>query len=258
MLQPLVLDVDSPGNNKSGPSFIGVGTPKAGTSWWFELLMQHPDIQANQFGVKETCYFCHSWPEIEDERFVQNYKNGFVRTHSHTQIGEWSTLYFCHPFALERLVKTFPNAKYLVTFRSPVTTFYSWLNQLLRNRAKLMIQDSQEARFMYLNYDAIPSLYSQICQFPARLQWLKKSVGEKLLCLQYEQNVSSVQSQFSKCLSHLEVKPFTVKNAETLVNKADENLLKDVVIPKETVKALQKVGKELLEMCPDFNTSLWD
>ena len=60
---------------KSGkPDFIGLGTPKAGTSWWYQLLVEHPKIKDNDFRVKETCYFCHPWDNDENNAALAHYE----------------------------------------------------------------------------------------------------------------------------------------------------------------------------------------
>src|SRR4051794_6291809 len=38
------------------PDFVGVGTARSGTTWWFRLLTQHPEV-ARAAGVKEVHYF---------------------------------------------------------------------------------------------------------------------------------------------------------------------------------------------------------
>jgi len=37
------------------PDFVGVGVPKAGTSWWFSLILAHPDVHGPL--RKELLYF---------------------------------------------------------------------------------------------------------------------------------------------------------------------------------------------------------
>ncbi|RDV25060.1 hypothetical protein DXV75_10545 [Alteromonas aestuariivivens] len=256
MLSPIWAS-DEVHDSECAPSFIGLGTPKTGTSWWFELLLQHPLIESNQFNVKETCYFCHAWSENQNDQFLNGYRKGFKKAEANIISGEWSTLYFSHPYALERVVEAFPDIKFFLTFRSPLPMFYSWLNQLMRNRARSMLKESEEARFMYLNYDAVPSLFSQISIFPQRLHWLKKKVGDNLLCLQYEKNVIDTQGQIDRCMVHLGLPSFEVKSAEVRVNKADENLVQDLKIPAVTKDALKETGEELLKLCPDFDEALW-
>lgn len=254
MLKPLELKANAEGMQ---PHFIGLGTPKAGTSWWYHLLTMHPQIDDNNFGVKESCYYCHNCSEEKAEEFKQQYEKGFLTKKIGTVTGEWSTLYFSHPFALKRLIENFPEARYLLLFRDPIDTLHSWLNQLMRNRATKMLQHDEASRFMYLNYDAIPSLFAQIMRYPVLLQELQKIRGLKLLCLQYEQNATNVQHQYNKTTDFLGLQRFEIINADIQINTAQKNLVSDLTLPKEMINDLKACARSLLEMCLDFDPSLW-
>ncbi|MDO6476478.1 sulfotransferase [Alteromonas sp. 1_MG-2023] len=254
MLKPLMVGECAEG---APPYFIGLGTPKAGTSWWYHLLMMHPQIKDNNFGVKETCYYCHNWPEENAEELKQQYQRGFTSEDSGTVTGEWSTLYLSHPFALKRLIEDFPEARYLLLFRDPIDTLNSWLNQLMRNRAKKMLKDDDASRFMYLNYDAIPSLFAQIMRYPTLLHELQNVAGLKLLCLQYEQNAADIQTQYDKTTDFLGLQRFELNNADVQINTADSNLVAGLVLPEVVKNDLKACARELLKMCPDFEPSLW-
>ena len=42
------------GEGTGSPDFIGVGTQRSGTTWWFMSLLEHPGIRAPRSGNKET------------------------------------------------------------------------------------------------------------------------------------------------------------------------------------------------------------
>ena len=37
------------------PDFVGIGVPKCGTTWWFDLILRHPDIYVHN--DKELSFF---------------------------------------------------------------------------------------------------------------------------------------------------------------------------------------------------------
>lgn len=254
MLTPLKLDSNEV-EQVFSPSFIGVGTPKAGTSWWFELMVQHPKIEINRFNVKETCFFCHGLQQ--NDVSLNHYVQGFRPTAEDMLVGEWSTLYFSHPFALHRVMQHFPETKILVSFRDPVTTLYSWLNQLMRNRAKKMLSNDDESRYMYLNYDAFPSLFNQILRYPEILKNLQNVYKDNLLCLQYEKNVLDTQRQLDMTMRFLGQEPFYVADRNKKVNESNINLIDDLNIPISVRADLIRCGKQILSLCPEFDGSLW-
>ncbi|MEG3767492.1 sulfotransferase [Alteromonas sp. 14N.309.X.WAT.G.H12] len=253
MLRPLDLSA----KQGASPSFIGLGTPKAGTSWWYNLLLQHPQIAENNFGVKETCFYSHAWPDEETDEFLERYRKGFYSADSSILKGEWSPLYFSHPFALKRITNHFPDTRFLIIFRNPIDAFYSWINQLLRKRASRMIRQDEESKFMYLNYDAIPSIFSQIVRYPAILAELKEEYGSNILCLQYEENARNTQAQYNKTTDFLGIARHKLCDANIRVNAAKTNLVSEMKFPSVAITELKHSAEHLLTLCPDFDANLW-
>jgi hypothetical protein len=49
--------------------FSESGTPKSGTSWWYELLLNRPDVVGNRLGQKELAYFYHfTFRQLTDDQ----------------------------------------------------------------------------------------------------------------------------------------------------------------------------------------------
>ena len=46
-----------PGNETGPPDFVGIGVQKAGTTWWYELMLTHPGIFAPAGIHKERHFF---------------------------------------------------------------------------------------------------------------------------------------------------------------------------------------------------------
>mgnify|MGYP005819312685 FL=1 len=243
---------------KSGkPDFIGLGTPKAGTSWWYQLLVEHPKIKDNDFRVIETCYFCHPWDNDENNAALAHYETGFGSA-TDALVGEWSTLYFSHPFALERVIESYPNAKKLVAFREPVSCLKSWVSQIMRNRASKMLHDDEESRQMYWLYDLLPSLYTQIMNYPDKLRWLMEKEGDNLLVLQYEANQTATQRQLDKTLTFLEQDSFEPPSLSKRINAAGNNDFSELTLPAHVERDLRRCGRALLSLCNDFDPALWE
>lgn len=256
MLSP--LNLSAAGQSGHAPNFIGLGTPKAGTSWWYTLMLQHPQVTDNDFGVKETCFFCHPWQPAEQKRLLQHYEAGFQNTKGVIK-GEWSTLYFSHPFALPRLLDSYPDARYLLIFREPVACLVSWINQVLRNRARHMLAEHTDARRMYLLYDLIPGLSQTILSYPARLAALQQQCRDNLLVLQYEQNVAAPHQNLQRTFSFLGIDAsFVPDRIDQPVNKSEPSQqLPELELPTCLLEQLQESGRALLEQNPEFEARLW-
>ncbi len=103
------------------PDFLIIGAQKCGTTFLYQLLVQHPHVKPAF--VKEVHYF------------DLNFKRGhnWYRSHFPLQInnsrkyitGESSPYYLFHPHAARRASAVVPDAKLIVLLRNPVDRAYS-------------------------------------------------------------------------------------------------------------------------------------
>lgn len=109
---------DSPGLTL--PNFIGIGAPKAGTTWLTKCLSEHPDVYMAP--IKETEFFkfdnCLSR--------LDEYARHFIRANRERAIGEFTVRYLSMDKVPERIAAAIPNAKILVSLRNPVEQVESW------------------------------------------------------------------------------------------------------------------------------------
>ena len=102
------------------PNFIGIGAPKAATTWIYECLKEHPDVYVTP--IKETNFFAYYDPI--DNRMDQ-YEDHFRSYTSQRAVGEISTVYFSSELAPERIRKHIPDVKLLLSLRNPIDQIYS-------------------------------------------------------------------------------------------------------------------------------------
>jgi len=103
------------------PDFLIIGAQKCGTTFLYQLLVQHPRVKPAF--LKEVHYF--------DLNFRKG--NKWYRSHFPVQIrnsrtyitGEASPYYLFHPHAAKRASMVVPDAKLIVLLRSPVDRAYS-------------------------------------------------------------------------------------------------------------------------------------
>ncbi|WP_423792415.1 sulfotransferase family protein [Methanocaldococcus indicus] len=108
-------------------NFIGIGTPKSGTTWLAKCLSEHPEIYLPE---KKEIHFFNKYYYCEKFEFEENYKKGIEwylsNFNSEKPIkGEFSPSYFADPLAYKRIKKHFPNIKLIVIFRNPIERLYS-------------------------------------------------------------------------------------------------------------------------------------
>jgi len=114
-----------PGGTRTGPpDFIGVGTQRSGTTWWFMTLLEHPAIRAPRHGNKELHYLTRYAGRKMTDTDVERYHDKFPRAPGEL-VGEWTPRYM-HDFWTPRLIRrAAPDAKLLVLFRDPIERFRS-------------------------------------------------------------------------------------------------------------------------------------
>lgn len=104
----------------TGPSWLGIGAQRSGTTWFTDLLTQHPQAGLGTNGKKEQ-HLLHKVADgvLPAADYLALFPEDGVRR------GEWTPQYLRHastPAAAARLV---PSAPVLVLLRDPVERFRS-------------------------------------------------------------------------------------------------------------------------------------
>lgn len=113
------------------PNFMIIGFVKCGTTSLYEYLLQHPNIYSPV--GKEIDYFDRlyskgvNWYKVN---FPLKFRKFFVKKFA---TGEATPRYIEHPYALDRIKKTIPNAKFIILLRNPIDRAFSQYNQNLNN-----------------------------------------------------------------------------------------------------------------------------
>lgn len=111
-----------PGWRTGPPDYVGVGVQKAGTTWWNQLIADHPAVDAAV--RKELHYFQHGWDQPFGLAEIDAYHRYFPRADGHLA-GEWTPRYLMDPWTPTRLHQAAPDARLLVLLRDPVERFVS-------------------------------------------------------------------------------------------------------------------------------------
>lgn len=118
--------------------FACVGAVKAGTTWLYECLKEHPQLSLSH--IKELNYFCtkHLWPGSNINNMYDNtwLKNQFHKNKSTKYYGEVSPSYLADPSNPSLLHFHNPKIKIIFMFRNPYEAFQSLYGELSK-RVKL-------------------------------------------------------------------------------------------------------------------------
>jgi hypothetical protein len=133
------------------PDFVGVGVPKAGTSWWFSLILAHPDVHGPV--RKELLYFNrHFFEQFRDhdpaESDLTSYHDWFPRP-SGALTGEWTPSYLFSYRLPPILRRAAPKAKVLILLRDPVERYQSDISRSMPSRRLRNVRYRGLARGFY-------------------------------------------------------------------------------------------------------------
>lgn len=101
------------------PDFIGLGAQKAGTSWLYACLYEHPELC---LPFKEIHYFSR---EHHYAKGIEWYERHFESCSQGLLKGEFSTSYLYSPDTARRIYEYHPTVKMIVCLRDPVSRAFS-------------------------------------------------------------------------------------------------------------------------------------
>lgn len=171
VVAPALPPAAPPGWRTGPPDFVGVGTMRSGTSWWWSLLAEHPGVAHVAGRPKEVHFFDRYGSVAEPDG--ESYYRYFPRPPG-AIAGEWTPRYLYDYWTPPMLRRLAPQAKLLILLRDPVERY---LSGLAHNHAH-----GFPVSQMLLHHQLGRSLYGQqirtlLAHFPT----------EQILVLQYEQ-----------------------------------------------------------------------
>lgn len=109
------------------PNFIGIGAEKAGTSWVFACLYEHPEIC---IPIKEINFFADDKLWKKGQSWYEN----IFRSRCSDELvrGEFSTEYLSCPYSPSRINLLYPKVIILVCLRNPIErAFSNYRNEIM-------------------------------------------------------------------------------------------------------------------------------
>ncbi len=128
---PPTLDPDPPppcpdGQHIGPPDYVGIGAPRAGSTWVGKLLASHPDVQRQPWG-KELHYFDRFYDTGFSDEDVRRYHAYFPRPLG-TVTGDFTPGYMYQPWSRPLIQRAAPEALLIAVLRDPVDQWRSSIN----------------------------------------------------------------------------------------------------------------------------------
>ena len=195
---------------------ICVGAKKAGTSWLYKCLEEHPEI--NPAWCKETNFFLEDTACEKFIDFFHSPKEGNLYF-------EASPNYFTCELARKNIQACIPRAKIIIILRHPLNRTQSHINHLLNT--KRIPKGYDIAKLCFDKYEVIDhSNYTKHVS-----EWINVFGSNQVLLLDYARIASAPQSVIDEVCDFLSISRFTPRFLETKYNtsKARSNRLYNLI-----------------------------
>lgn len=185
-------------------SFLGIGAQKAGTTWLYEQLRQHPQLA---FPLGKEAHF---WNRAHDASQVADYLQRLAATEA--PAGEITPAYGMLPLATIREIHAHaPQLRLIYIMRNPLHRAWSAALMALE-RAEMRIEEASDQWFI----DHFHSAGSrQRGDYATCLRnWRAVFPDEQLLVLRFEEIAAAPEALLKRCFEHLGVAPQTVEELQ--------------------------------------------
>jgi hypothetical protein len=245
----IVMPIPPPavrGNEEIGaPDFVGVGTMRSGTTWWYGLLAAHPAVAEPEQRRKGVHFFDHFQRVVPFDPI--SYHRYFPRRPSMV-CGEWTPRYMYDYWTPPMLRKAAPNAKLLVLLRDPITRFLSGLSHH-RSRGYQITQALLHQQYERSLYGA--QIHTLLAHYPT----------EQVLVLQYERCAADPIGQVRRTLEFIGVDPADWRGESVIHNRVNQTYTAmpelDPATYEVLVTALRADLSGLFALLPDLDPDLW-
>ena len=243
-----------PGWMTGPPDFVGVGSKKAGTGWWYSLIIAHPGVHQRTPavpdlkppGVKELHFFQERWAGASGGDLAPQYHRYFPRPTAKL-VGEWTPRYMVDFWTPPQLRLAAPDARILVMVRDPVDRYRSGVSHFLArhdhiDHPRVLVDEVEHGRYG-------TSLARLRRHFPS----------EQILVLQFEQCLLRPQIELERTYRFLGLADhgFVPARISEAVNAAQgQRIALDDGLRAELVAEYEADVLRLAELWP-IDLSLW-
>jgi len=186
--------------------FLGIGAQKAGTTWLYHMLRQHPDIE---FPAGKELHF---WNQPHGESEVYNYLQQFQ--HPSLIQGEITPAYAFLPIStIREIYKSVDNLKLIYLIRNPIDR--AWSSALMAlQRAEMTFEEASDQWFID-HFRSKGSLARGDYEGTIK-SWSRIFGQEALLIIRYDHIVDRPVNVLQSCFRHLDVNILTDQQLQGL------------------------------------------
>ncbi len=235
----------APGMVTGPPSFVGIGAQKAGTSWWYELVVAHPAVHHQSGTHKERHFFARFAVEDFGRAEVEQYHRWFPRP-AGAVTGEWTPDYLHQDWVPPLLAQAAPDARLLVIVRDPLERLVSG------------VAHEEITAASHLGSALTDAVQRGFYAAPLR-NWARWFAPERILVLQYERCVADPSGQLARTFEFLGLDP--PPSTPDLARRVSETTAARPKLGSDVRRRLVEIYApdvaELAAAYPDLDLDLW-
>ena len=178
--------------------FLGIGAQKAGTTWLYEMLIQHPEIS---FPLNKEAHF---WNAAYPKQRIADYISNFQ--HPNLYEGEITPAYaFLSPKTIEEIYWQQPELKIIYIIRNPIDRAWSSAKMAL-GRAEMQFQEASDQWFID-HFNSKGSLLRGDYEACLR-NWKDVFTNNQILVLNFDDIKRAPDELLLRCCQHIGIKEF--------------------------------------------------
>jgi hypothetical protein len=238
-----------PGWEVGPPDFVGVGSQRAGTTWWWRAITGHPRVGFQRGLHTKEVHFFDELQEVDELNGASTarYHRWFPRPPG-TMIGEWTPRYMFDASTPRHIARAAPDARILILLRDPVDRYASGFARMLvmaRNRGETLSEPELAAD------QTVRGLY-----YEQMRRVLDVFPREQVLILQYERCRAQYETELRRTYDFLGLGLDAGLPRNTQPGEPRERPLPEVERERLTEIYVVDVRK-LLEIVPEIDVALW-
>ncbi len=240
------------------PDFVVAGAPKCGTTRWFRLLVEHPDVHRTHRprGSGELHFFddfYDHWPTAED---IDRYHRFFPRPPG-AIAGDKAPTDMSNHWVPRMLADGAPDARLLVLVRDPVERFMSSRTFSENWRDVTVGRGRTSATFSRF---AVTRSFAH-GQYATQMRWLMTAFPrDRILVQQFERCIADPIGQLADAFAFLGISPFQ-PSQEAIDRRVNATKVSRVDVDPRHREVLRSAFRPevmaLRELVPDLDLSLW-
>jgi hypothetical protein len=233
------------GEEVGAPDFVGIGVQKAGTTWWYRLILSHPDVSSRHDIHKERHFFDRFGSQSFGTSDISNYHGWFPRRRG-TRAGEWTPDYFSCAWVPPLLHRSAPDTRLLLLLRDPVDRFFSGLAH--QKRAGLRCDGA-----------AMADAFERGMYHRSLTRWRAYFDANQTLVLQFERCVADTDGQLARTFEFLGLSKYAVVPSEGAARPQQTPARReyDEGVRVRLVDLYAADVVALAAQLPDIDLSLW-